>query len=464
MALDEVWWGRREQPGVKAWLDSNTAGPAQRSVWFTGHGLGAAPATPATSRYGRATGLYTFGSPHVGDRAFAGSFGTPAYRFVNASDPVPSFLASFGHFEHVGTLKYIRTDGSIVDGPVGVQRLGDWCRRLTAGDGEASQRLRTMPLSPMRSVSGMPASSPIASDCRRVPPGRNRAGRTRPAAVGHRAGGRFVVKLIKMSVMEIQRLGAQPVLNRSEVLAGALGVCLCVTITGAHAFPVSGAAWSEAQWIEHCKDVRTSYNPSAPLDTKTLTLKPDDPRFLDFLYWVWANKIIEHQVEQVGGTEWRGPTDGVIFHWAPGSHWETHTVVPFDHAIRHISDEHNWRDTMFKEFFEQFGPVQGVNIKQRLSFGRPPTWAQFLAHVGGPHSSYYRYVFHQEIAIDPEKRTVTLFGGQGVMFEYTFERYLTEIKEVVNDCKAYQFFELYDRYGKGFASKPGWAGQPIPKR
>jgi len=135
MALDEVWWGRQEQPGVKAWLDSNTAGPAQRSVWFTGHGLGAALATLAASRYGRATGLYTFGSPHVGDRAFAGSFGTPADRFVNASDPVPSFLASFGHFEHVGTLKYIRTDGSIVDGPVGVQRLGDWCRRLTAGDG-----------------------------------------------------------------------------------------------------------------------------------------------------------------------------------------------------------------------------------------------------------------------------------------------------------------------------------------
>lgn len=252
-------------------------------------------------------------------------------------------------------------------------------------------------------------------------------------------------------------------MSRSGCLATVLTVGLCAMNTGAHAFPVSGAAWSEVQWAERCKDVRTSYNPSVPLDTKTLTLKPDDQRFVDFLYWVWANKIIEHQVEEVGGTEWNGPTNGVIFHWAPGSRWETHTVVPFEHAIHHVADEHQWRDTMFKEFFEQFGPVRGVNIKQRLSFDKPPTWAQFLAHVGGSESPYYRYVFHQESAIDPEKRIVTLFGGQGVVFHYTFERYLTEIKEVLTDCKAFQFFELFDRYGKGFASQPGWAGQPIPK-
>lgn len=241
-----------------------------------------------------------------------------------------------------------------------------------------------------------------------------------------------------------------------------VAVC-CAAGAGAEAFPLSKAAWSDAQWAQHCKPVRTSYNPSTALDTKALTLKPDDPRFVDFLHWVWANKIIEHQVEQVGGTEWKGPANGVIFHWAPGSRWETHTVMPFEHAIHHIADEHNWRDTMFKDFFEPFGPVTGVNIKERLSFDKPPTWAQFLAHVGGPRSPYYRYVFHQESAIDPVRRMVTLVGGQGVVFEYSFDRYLTEIKEVVTDCKAYQFFELYDRYGKGFASTPGWAGQPVPK-
>ncbi len=239
-------------------------------------------------------------------------------------------------------------------------------------------------------------------------------------------------------------------------------VCLSALSDRGAAFPLSGAAWSEAQWEQHCKDVRTSYNRTGPLPTDRLTLTPEDPRFVDFLYWVWANKITEHQVEQVGGTEWKGPSDGVIFHWAPGSRWEAHTLVPFDHAIHHIADEHQWRDTMFKEFFERFGPVKGVSIAERLSMERPPTWAQFLHHIGGPESPYYRYVFHQESAIDPARRIVTLVGGQGVVFVYSFDRYLTEIKEVLTDCKAYQFFELYDRYGQGFASKAGWAGQPVP--
>ena len=253
-------------------------------------------------------------------------------------------------------------------------------------------------------------------------------------------------------------------MRRSGVFVGLVMVGLFHASSGAEAFPVSSAAWSEAQWEQHCQAIRTTYNPTAPLATKALTLNQDDPRFVDFLYWVWANKIIEHQVEQVGGTEWNGPTTGVIFHWAPGSRWETHTVVPFEHAIHHIADEHNWRDKMFKDFFEPFGPIQGVNIKQRLSFDQPPTWPQFLQHIGGPESPYYRYVFHQESTIDPEKRVVKLVGGQGVVFEYSFDRYRTEIKEVLTDCKTYQFFQLYDRYGKGFASNSGWAGQAIPQR
>ena len=33
---------------------------------------------------------------------------------------------------------------------------------------------------------------------------------------------------------------------------------------------------------------------------------------------------------------------------------------------------------MFKEFFKRFGPVEGVNIKSRLSFNESPIWEQFL--------------------------------------------------------------------------------------
>jgi hypothetical protein len=134
--------------------------------------------------------------------------------------------------------------------------------------------------------------------------------------------------------------------------------------------------------------------------------------------------------------------------------------MPFEHAIHHLIDEHHWMDKMFTDFFEKYGPVTGVSIGERLSMEKPPTWQQFLKHVGGPESPYYRYIFHQESAIDTERGLVRLIGGQGVAFEYTFERYLQEIKEVLTDCKAYQFFELYDRYGNGFASQFGWAGQP----
>jgi len=235
-----------------------------------------------------------------------------------------------------------------------------------------------------------------------------------------------------------------------------------LSIDQAQAFRVSDAAWSEAEWEQRCRSVQTTYNPDSTLRTDALSLAPDDPRFLDFLYWVWANKIIEHQVEQIGGTGWAGPTDGVIFHWAPGSRWETDTVVPFTQASHHVGEEHHWTDTMFKDFFEPFGPVEGRNIVERLSMERPPTWAQFLEHIGGPESPYYRYVFHQESGLDPVRRTVAIVGGQGVYFEYSFERYLTEIQEVLTDCKTFQFFQLYDRYGPGFASKRGWAGQPLP--
>ena len=231
---------------------------------------------------------------------------------------------------------------------------------------------------------------------------------------------------------------------------------------GPMAFPLSDAAWSNQQWETHCESVRTSYNRDTPLTNEFLSLNGENPRFLDFLYWVWANKIIEHQVEEVGGTEWPGPADGVIFHWAPGSRWEMHTIMPFDHAIRHVAEEHHWMDNMFQDFFTTFGPIQGVNIANRLSMRTTPTWKQFLHHVGGSESPYYRYVFHQESVIDPERRIVTVVGGQGVLFEYTFDRYLSEIKEVLTDCKSYQFFQLYDLYGRGFASRTGWAGQPLP--
>ncbi|MCX5893209.1 MAG: lipase family protein, partial [Deltaproteobacteria bacterium] len=79
-ALDEVW------ERLHDYLEGKEN--ARRTVWFTGHSLGAALATLAASRYGKVRGLYTFGSPRVGDLDFKQAFLVPTYRFVNHDDLV----------------------------------------------------------------------------------------------------------------------------------------------------------------------------------------------------------------------------------------------------------------------------------------------------------------------------------------------------------------------------------------
>lgn len=107
-ALDEVW------ESVLDYLRSKEK--ARRTVWFTGHSLGAALATLAAQRYEQVRGLYTFGSPRVGDRDFKKGFLFPTYRFVNHDDivtrvPPPLF------YQHVGRLKYIDGEGLLHDNP-----------------------------------------------------------------------------------------------------------------------------------------------------------------------------------------------------------------------------------------------------------------------------------------------------------------------------------------------------------
>ncbi len=227
-----------------------------------------------------------------------------------------------------------------------------------------------------------------------------------------------------------------------------------------HYHVISGFAWSDEEWANRSKGIRTSYNPDHDLSTSDLTLVPGDPRWLDFVFWCFNNKLAEHQVEAYGGTEWDGPKGGVIFHWAPGSRWETHTLASFGFTIGHTVGEHQWLDTDFPDFFEPYGGVYGVNLKDRLvqiDPKSPKPWVDFLEYGGGPNSPYYRYLFHQEAIVDPVRERIYLIGGQGVGFEYTFERYYHEVREVLTDARAYQFFQMYDMYGPGFASLGGWA-------
>ncbi len=79
-----------------------------RSVWFTGHSLGAALAVLAAAQYGAADGLYTYGSPRVGDATFTASLTCPAFRHVHNNDAVPNLPIAY---LHAGTLHYFGRDG-----------------------------------------------------------------------------------------------------------------------------------------------------------------------------------------------------------------------------------------------------------------------------------------------------------------------------------------------------------------
>jgi len=124
-SLDLIWADVREELLEQA--------RARRPIWITGHSLGAALATLAADRLGGARALYTFGSPCVGDLAFAEDFHVSAYRFVHHRDIVPR-VPPFGWYEgdlkrrgdyvHVGALKYIDGDGRLRDSMHGLPLLG----------------------------------------------------------------------------------------------------------------------------------------------------------------------------------------------------------------------------------------------------------------------------------------------------------------------------------------------------
>ena len=106
-ALDQVW------PRVTEYLRATVTD--LRPLVMTGHSLGAALATIAAERCGKAFGLracYTFGSPRSGDRGFCGAIAAPVFRVRNNNDIVTDLPAEV-LFTHAGALEFIDNNGCL---------------------------------------------------------------------------------------------------------------------------------------------------------------------------------------------------------------------------------------------------------------------------------------------------------------------------------------------------------------
>ena len=132
--LDKIWLSL-----IEPYLNNLTEENSQRTIWFTGHSLGAALATLAAYRHSNFKGLYTFGSPLVGDAVFQRNFyrkgfHRKTYRFANNNDIITQIpliaphifpLKGIKNYLHVGQLKYIDSQGDIWENSTVLERFND---------------------------------------------------------------------------------------------------------------------------------------------------------------------------------------------------------------------------------------------------------------------------------------------------------------------------------------------------
>ena len=96
-------------------------GGTYKSIWITGHSLGGALACLATSHLVQEDypvyGLYTFGQPRVGDRAFArilnSEFKDRYFIFVNHQDIVTRIPTREMGYSHAGNILYFDAEGNL---------------------------------------------------------------------------------------------------------------------------------------------------------------------------------------------------------------------------------------------------------------------------------------------------------------------------------------------------------------
>lgn len=107
-ALDSVWSDML--PEIQRLRDRGVP------IWVTGHSLGAALATLAADRLADVQGVYTYGSPRVGNQEFQKRFSPRAFRVANGMDIVAD-VPPKGPYRHVGEPVWIDHEGDIHLGP-----------------------------------------------------------------------------------------------------------------------------------------------------------------------------------------------------------------------------------------------------------------------------------------------------------------------------------------------------------
>lgn len=103
---DDIW------PFIRAALDEISG-----TLWLTGHSLGGAIATITAARAqagmarNKPRGLYTYGSPRVGDHPYCKGFAVETVRWVNNNDIVTRLPPAWFGYRHVGVEHYLDSTG-----------------------------------------------------------------------------------------------------------------------------------------------------------------------------------------------------------------------------------------------------------------------------------------------------------------------------------------------------------------
>jgi hypothetical protein len=109
LALEDVW-----EEVEKSLLQLEKQGIP---VWYTGHSLGAALATISAVRK-KPAGLYTFGSPLIGNKEFVKLLKEiTVHRFVNCTDIVTTIPSTIMGYRHCGNEYFITDEGLILVNP-----------------------------------------------------------------------------------------------------------------------------------------------------------------------------------------------------------------------------------------------------------------------------------------------------------------------------------------------------------